>query len=129
MKKLNKILIASLILLAILAVSITAYAITVKTPAEYNEFDWEKFREEMLEIKKAVLDKRVNDGILSREEADEILQNIKEMQEYCIENGGCPGMMRNGFGKGNGFGRGNGIGNGSNRCMSGFGVNRQSNGF
>ncbi len=83
----------------------------------------------MLENKKAILNKRVDDGILSREEADEILQNIEEMQEYCIENGGGFGMMRNSFGKSNGFGTGNGTGNGGNRCMKGFGANRQGRGF
>ena len=106
MKKLNKILIVILILLAILAASITAYAVTKRTPAEitadltqksveeiieerfesgktygqinyeYDEGAWEKFRDEMLENKKAILDKRVDDGILGREKADEILKNI-----------------------------------------------------
>lgn len=142
MKKLNKILIAILVLLAILAASITAFAVTKRTPAEiaadfagksveeiveerfesgktygqiayeYDEDAWKNFRNEMLENKKAILDKSVDDGILSREEADEILKNIEEMQEYCIETGG-------GFGKGIGTG---GFGNG-NRSM-GFGRGR-----
>lgn len=134
MKKLNKILIVSLLLLSILAASITAFAFTERTPYcqitdEYSDADREKFREEMLENKKAILNKRVDDGILSREEADEILQNIEEMQEYCIENGGGFGMMRNSFGNSNGFGTGNGTGNGGNRCMKGFGANRQGRGF
>jgi hypothetical protein len=119
MKKLNKILIVSLALLAILAGTIAVYG--AATPVEYDEDALEEFRNEMLENKKAILDERVNDGILSEEEADEILKYIEKMQEYCLENGGGLGIMRNTFGKGSGIGNGGSgmMGLGRGRCGRG----------
>ena len=79
----------------------------------------------MLENKKAILKERVDDGTLTQEEADQFLANIEEMQDYCLENGGGFGMMRNkgnnnGFGMGNGFGNGaKGMGLGGGRCGRG----------
>lgn len=149
MKKLNKILILGLVLLFILATSITAFAVTGRTPSEivagltgksteelaelryesgktygqiaYDEGEnvWEEFRNEMLKNKKAILKERVDEGTLTQEEADEILTVMEEMQEYCPENGGGYGMMRK-FNNGNGFGMGNGFRNGGN----GFGGGR-----
>lgn len=153
MKKLNKILIIGLVLLIVLATSITAFAFTGRTPAEivagltgkttdetykiryesgktygqiaYDEGEdvWEEFRNEMLQNKKAIIEERVKEGVLSQEEADEIISNIEEMQDYCLENGGGFGMMRN-IGKGNGFGMGNVFRNGNNGGMMGFGGGR-----
>jgi len=124
----NKILIIGLVLLIILATSITVFAITGRTQTAYDESEdtWEKFRDEMFENKKAFIEERVKDGTLTREEADEILENIELMQEYCLGAGGCGmgrgfGMMRNRLGNNSGYGnygfRGMGFGGG--RCGRG----------
>ncbi|HQB64191.1 MAG TPA: DUF2680 domain-containing protein [Sedimentibacter sp.] len=156
MKKFNKTLIVSLVLLIVLAASITVYAFTFKTPAEIvggltgksteevaelrsagktygqiayddSEETWKQFRDEMLENKKAILKERVEEGILTQEEADKILENIEARQEACLEAGGGYGMgngfgMRNKLGKGDGFGMGNGFGNGNRGMGFGCGV-------
>ncbi|HOA19528.1 MAG TPA: DUF2680 domain-containing protein [Sedimentibacter sp.] len=124
----NKILIIGLVLLIILATSITVFAITGRTQTAYDESEdtWEKFRDEMFENKKAFIEERVKDGTLTQEEADEILKNIELMQEYCLGAGGCGmgrgfGMMRNRLGNNSGYGnygfRGMGFGGG--RCGRG----------
>ena len=124
----NKILIIGLVLLIILATSITVLAITGITQTAYDESEdtWEKFRDEMFENKKAFIEERVKDGTLTQEEADEILKNIELMQEYCLGAGGCGmgrgfGMMRNRLGNNSGYGnygfRGMGFGGG--RCGRG----------
>ncbi|HOG62864.1 MAG TPA: DUF2680 domain-containing protein [Sedimentibacter sp.] len=124
----NKILIIGLVLLIILATSITVFAITGRTQTAYDESEdtWEKFRDEMFENKKAFIEERVKDGTLTQEEADEILKNIELMQEYCLGVGGCGmgrgfGMMRNRLGNNSGYGnygfRGMGFGGG--RCGRG----------
>ena len=140
MKRLNKILFLALVLFAFAAVS-SAYAFTFSSPAEivsnltgksagdiaeqrfdsgktygeiaYDENKWAEFREEMLENKKAYLDERVKEGVLSQKEADKYYNYMLEMQEYCDGNGaygkgtGCGlrgrGMM--GFGQEKGMGR------------------------
>lgn len=139
MKNLNKILIIGLVLLTILSLSITAFAFTRKFPAgiisdltgksiddiadnskktygqiifDYDEELWEEFREEMLRNKIAIIEKRVEEGVLTSEEAKEIISNIEEMHQYCIENGGGYGMMKgtrrdDGYGMGQGYGMGN----------------------
>ena len=124
----NKILIIGLVLLIILATSITVLAITgiTQTAQDESEDTWEKFRDEMFENKKAFIEERVKDGTLTQEEADEILKNIELMQEYCLGAGGCGmgrgfGMMRNRLGNNSGYGnygfRGMGFGGG--RCGRG----------
>ena len=124
----NKILIIGLVLLIILATSITVFAITGRTQTAYDESEdtWEKFRDEMFENKKAFIEERVKDGTLTQEEADEILKNIELMQEYCLGAGGCGmgrgfGMMRNRLGNNSDYGnygfRGMGFGGG--RCGRG----------
>jgi len=125
----NKILIIGLVLLIILATSITVFAITGRTQTAYDESEdtWEKFRDEMFENKKAFIEERVKDGTLTQEEADEILKNIELMQEYCLGAGGGYGMgrgfgmMRNRLGNNSGYGnygfRGMGFGGG--RCGRG----------
>lgn len=92
---------------------------------EEGEDVWEEFRDEILQTKKAILKERVTEGNLTQEEADEILKNIDDMQEYCLENGGGFGMMRNrssngnSFGMGNRSGNGNGFGNGKGMGLGG----------
>ena len=154
MKKFNKTFIVSLVLLIVLATSITAYAFTIRTPAEivaeltgksaeevaeiryesgktygqiaYDESDdtFEQFKEEILENRKAILNERVEEGVLTQEEADKILEDIEVMQEDCLGTGDGGYGMGRGFGiMGNQFGNGNGFGNGGNRGM-GFGGGR-----
>lgn len=124
----NKILIIGLVLLIILATSITVFAITGRTQTAYDESEdtWEKFRDEMFENKKAFIEERVKDGTLTQEEADEILKNIELMQEYCLGAGGCGmgrgfGMMRNRLGNNSGYGNYGfrGMGFGGERCGRG----------
>ena len=156
----KKVLIVVLILVLILATSITASAFAGRTPAEIvasltgktteevvdlryesgktygqmayevNEDAWKEFREEMLQNKKAILKERVDEGILTQEEADEIISNMEEMQDYCLENGGGFGMMRNKSGNGFRMGNGNGMGNGfkNNGNGMGFGGGRCGSG-
>jgi hypothetical protein len=97
----NKTLIAGLLLLMILATTITAFAFTGRSQIAYDESrdTWVKFRDEMFENKKAFIEERVKDGTLTREEGDEILDNIEFMQENCPAYGSCRGMGR-GFGMG-----------------------------
>jgi len=125
----NKISIVGLVLLIILTTSITAFAFTGRSQIAYDESEdtWEKFRDEMFENRKVFIEERVKDGTLSQEEADEILENIELMQEYCLTYGGGYGMgrgfgmMRNRLGNNSGYGnygfRGMGFGGG--RCGRG----------
>ncbi|MGI6679276.1 MAG: DUF2680 domain-containing protein [Dehalobacterium sp.] len=92
------------------------------------------FRAEMLKQKKAYLDQRVAEGILTQEQADEIYKNMEERQALCDGtgmgnrggrcgvgvgkwngqgNGMGQGMMRKGMGQGMGAGWGNGAMNGN----------------
>jgi hypothetical protein len=135
----NKIIIIVLVLLIVLASSITAFEFTGRTPAQIvagltgknteeiaeirfesgksygqiayddSQDTWKKFRNEMFENKKAFIEERVKDGTLTREEADEILENIELMIENCpAYGGGCGmgrgfGMMRNSLGNNSGY--------------------------
>ncbi|MDD2574071.1 MAG: DUF2680 domain-containing protein [Bacillota bacterium] len=77
----------------------------------------EEFRQQMLEQKKAVLEKRVEEGYLTREQADEIEERLGA---FCNGEGGrgfCGQGLGAGFGMGyggdrNGQGRGLGRGRG-----------------
>lgn len=143
MKNLKRIFIVGLVVLALAATSLTAFAFTgVSTPAEimanitgktveevteqkitsdktygeiaYDEGLWEEFNDEMLKSKKAFLDEKVKEGAITQEEADEIYENILERQEYCNGNGSGFGGGMMGYGFGNG-GRGLGQGRGCGR--------------
>ncbi|MEN8904488.1 MAG: hypothetical protein ABF289_00860 [Clostridiales bacterium] len=86
----------------------------------------DEFKKEILAQKKAVLDQKVKDGILTQEKADEIYKTIEERQITCDgtgsgsigkENGvgfgqGMGTGSKNGQGKGNRQGGGEGLGNG-----------------
>ncbi|MGI6702837.1 MAG: DUF2680 domain-containing protein [Clostridia bacterium] len=77
----------------------------------------EEFRQQMLDQKKAVLDKRVEEGYLTREQADEMEER---MGAYCNGEGG------KGFcGKEYGAGFGMGYGGGRNGQGKGFGMGRR----
>jgi len=85
-----------------------------------------EFKKETFKMKKRVLNQKVKDGILSQEEADQILENIEERQSVCNGTGYGQGAgCGYGRGVGAGFGNGNrnaqGNGNGPQR---GFGRGR-----
>lgn len=82
--------------------------------AENGKLD--EFRDEMLGQKKVRLDQGVEDGYVTREEADDIYNTMKDMQEYChgtgsrqLDKDGGYGFGRGHHGRGMGF-RGNGMG-------------------
>ncbi len=153
MTRLKKIIVLGTAVLAIGATTITAFAAAdYQSPAEIiagltgksvdeiveirnttektygtianDEGKLQDFQKEMLLNKKAILDQRVKDGILTQAEADEIYEAIENNQVNCDGSGsnGSGKRMGAGFGKmmgngnGQGFGRGqcNGFGNGSN---------------
>lgn len=81
--------------------------------AEAGKLD--EFKEELFEQKKEIIEERVAEGSLSRENADEILERIEDNQATCFGNGGRGRGMMGGFGLKFGGGRG---------MMGGFGRNR-----
>jgi len=91
----------------------------------------EEFQAQMLERKKAILDQRVKDGVLTQEQADAILKNIETNMANCDGTGqgrGSCGIGQGnggglGFGQGNGQGRGCGMGRGNG---GGFGQGQQN---
>jgi hypothetical protein len=150
MTRLKKLAVLGAVVTAISATTITAYAASnYSTPAEalagltgkttedilsertetgktygtiaYEEGKLEEFKDEMLQIKKDILDQRVKDGTMTQEEADAALKTIEERLELCDgtgsgrQNGGCGlgfGFGRQGSGSGLGMGRMNGAGRG-----------------
>ena len=89
----------------------------------------EEFKKEMWEMKKAVLGEKVEDGIITREKAGEILTIIEKNQVNCDESGlgACCGNV--GEKQGIGFGRMHGYKQGLGQGGNGFGHHRGSNGF
>lgn len=79
----------------------------------------EEFKAQMLEQKKAILDQRVKDGILTKQQADEIYNSIKNNQATCdgTGNAGIGKKYGAGFRQGNGMGRGIGRGMGCGQGM------------
>ena len=103
--------------------------------AEEGKLD--KFKVELLEQKREMIQERVAEGDLEQEDADAVLERIQERQETCIGEGNPgEGMMEvlgmrfgNGPQDGNGNGLQNGEGNGSEDGAgygngNGFGRNR-----
>ena len=89
----------------------------------------EEFKAQILEQKKAVLDQRVKDGILTQQQADEIYDRIKTNQAACdgTGNAGIGKKSGAGFGQEKGMGRGMGRGSGIGGCGGagcGMGLNR-----
>ncbi len=87
----------------------------------------EEFTAEMLENKKGLIQKRVDEGLLTQEEADEFIAAIEERIANCDGTGygnrlgqgyGARFGNRSGCGFGSGGGRGNGFSRGAGR---GFG--------
>ncbi len=82
----------------------------------------DEFRAANLESKKAILQQRVEEGVITQEQADEI---IKQMEEGCTLEPGSNRFGQNynlGFGRNNSM-RGQGMGNGS-RVRRGRGQGR-----
>lgn len=79
----------------------------------------DEFKEETLKLKEETLDQYVEDGLMTQEEADEILADIKEWQANCDGTG--TGSAYAGTGYGRGWGRGMGYGGG---CGMGRGMGR-----
>lgn len=83
----------------------------------------EEFKDENLQIKKDILDKRVAAGTLTQAKADEILKAIETNQATCDGTGSAKIGQQNGIGFGNG--NGNGMRNGSGmRNGNGQGLGR-----
>lgn len=83
--------------------------------AEAGKLD--EFKEESLKLKEEILQQNVTDGILSQEEADEILAAIKDRQAICDGTGYGSGLGNGyGYGCGGGFGRGQGRGFRNGSC-------------
>ena len=80
----------------------------------------EEFKEERLSVKEQILDENVENGAISREDADNILDEIKERQAVCDGTGYGAGR---GYGYGYGQGAGRGYGQGAGRgCGYGRGA-------
>ncbi len=138
---LKKLVGSALVVVGVLGVGAAAYAATATTPAEivagltgqtveqvvelratgvtYGTIAAEaevlpEFQQEMLELKKEILDQRVKDGRLTQEQADEIYQAIKDNQATCNGTGsaGVGQQYGAGFGCGAGVGAGQGLGMG-----------------
>ncbi|PKM83230.1 MAG: hypothetical protein CVU89_00280 [Firmicutes bacterium HGW-Firmicutes-14] len=87
----------------------------------------EEFKVQMLEQKKAILEQRVNDGRLTPEKAEEILNAIEENQASCDGDGKASIGKKYGagFGQGSGMGQGRGLRNGNgNGYGNGNGLGR-----
>ncbi|MEF9952752.1 MAG: hypothetical protein RR840_08190 [Clostridium sp.] len=71
-----------------------------------------EFKAETLKLKKDRLDQMVKDGTITQDEANKMLQSIKEKQANCNGDGQNKGIGK-GLGKGMGMGKGNCQGMGS----------------
>jgi hypothetical protein len=60
----------------------------------------------MNDVHKVAFDKAVTDGVMTREQADLMLQRMSTMQQYNYGTGNCPGMNSQ---TGQGIGRGRGM--------------------
>lgn len=84
----------------------------------------EEFKSEMLAAKEEVLNENVENGVISPDQADEILNTIEANQAVCDGTGNGAGLgcvYGSGAGNGPGCGYGNGAGNG-NGCGYGNGA-------
>lgn len=115
MTKFKKILILGVAVFILGATTITAFAASdYNISADITAEQFQDYKDEILANKKAILDQRVKDGILTQEEADEILDAIENNQAYCdgTGNAGIGRGMGAGFGGMMGYGNGQGGFNG-----------------
>lgn len=76
---------------------------------ENNVLD--EFKRQMLESKKQIINERIKAGSITDEEGEQILNNVKERQQYCNGEGYKKWQRQsNGYGRGNGYGKGMGRG-------------------
>lgn len=82
-----------------------------------DEGNLEEFKTEMLEVKKDAIAKKVSDGKITQERADEIIKRITENNATCDGTGTKKLGRNNGlaFGKGKGEGKGKRNGDGMKR--------------
>jgi len=90
----------------------------------------EEFKDEMLQIKKDILSKRVTEGKITQVEADQIIEAIENNQANCdgTGNAGIGESMGAGFGSMMGNGQERGLGSGQN-CIglgNGSGLRNES---
>lgn len=78
---------------------------------------------EMLDRRAAMLDARVADGLITQEQADEMLTRMQERitERVTSEEHGKPADRGHGYGQGMGLGAGAGQGAGGGRGMGGYG--------
>ncbi|GMQ60391.1 hypothetical protein AN1V17_47910 [Vallitalea sediminicola] len=101
--------------------------------AEENEV-YDEFVEKMLDEKTALVEEKVEQGQLTREEADEFIASLKENAGNCDPSNpqrlgqkiGLNRGMGNGQGACNGNGLRNGTGNGYGRGNGGRGLGRRA---
>jgi len=150
MKNFKKVVVLATVI-GVLGISGVVYAADIKTPADitaaltgktvtgvYEERaegktygtiaseagKLEEFKAQMLEQKKAILEQRVKDGVMTQEQADQLLTRIQNNQAICDGTGnagigqsaGAAFGRGSGRGSGQGTGLGNGNGNGSGTC-------------
>lgn len=80
----------------------------------------EEFKKLMLEAKEKILSEDVEKGVITQEEADDILDAVKERQAACDGTGYGQGGgygFGGGCGLGRGYGRGAGFGRRNGSCM------------
>lgn len=147
MKNMKK-LIVSVVTIGVMGIAGVAYAASVKTPADiaaavtgksvetvtkeraegktYGTIAKEagelnEFKVQMLEQKKAILDQKVKDGVLTQKQADEIYNLIKANQTSCDGTGNAKIGRKYGIGFGQGKGMGNGKGFGAGKGNGSYG--------
>ena len=151
MKNVKK-LIAVIVVVGVLGSAGAAIAATAKTPAEIAEGltgktveelykeraagktygtiakdagKLDEFKAQMLEQKKAILDQRVKDGILTQQQADKMYKAMQESLANCDGTGNARMGRMNGTGFGQGAGKGRRAGMGSGACNgTGMGYGR-----
>lgn len=69
---------------------------------------YEEFQSELIKSKKALIEEKVNNNLLTREEADEIIKELEECDGTNIKRLGQKYNLR--FGQGQGYGKGLGSG-------------------
>ncbi len=151
MKNMKKLIVAGIAVLTLTAASVTAFAVSqYNTPAEAvaglsgrevqsvmderaqtgktygtiaNEAGvLDKFKAEILEMKKDTVAARVAAGTITQEQADVILARMEENQANCYGTGTGCGRNGTGLGVGAGFGQGNGKGRGQHGTGIGNGL-------
>lgn len=83
---------------------------------EQQKNDLEETYEEMIDVRRNLINKMIENGLLTKEQGEEALKDLDDMVEYHDENGFLGGMgMMNGYGRSTSNGYGYGCVRG--RCM------------